>query len=94
MLWAALSQEANDVFKKYGDCKDNSSILSEMLSIAGLRAASWRDRSIPYTYEEVPTPADNHMILSYENKGKTYYLDATGVTSHWIHHLLSKEKKR
>ena len=81
-LGGFIPREANDVFKKkYGDCKDNSSILSEMLSIAGLKGSlTWiGTRSIPYTYKEVPTPAvDNHMILSYENKGKTYYLDATG----------------
>ena len=74
-LGGFIPREAYDVFKKkYGDCKDNSSILSEMLSIAGLKGSlTWiGTRSIPYTYKEVPTPAvDNHMILSYENKGKT-----------------------
>jgi transglutaminase-like putative cysteine protease len=81
-LGGFIPREANDVFKKkYGDCKDNSSILSEMLDIAGLSGQlTWiGTRSIPYTYEEVPTPAvDNHMILSYEDNGTTYYLDATG----------------
>tara|TARA_R110000787_G_scaffold70646_2_gene156998 strand:+ start:4657 stop:6564 length:1908 start_codon:yes stop_codon:yes gene_type:complete len=81
-LGGFIPREANDVFKKkYGDCKDNSSILYKMLEIAGLKGnLTWiGTRSIPYTYEEVPTPAvDNHMILSYEENGKTYYLDATG----------------
>lgn len=81
-LGGFIPREANDVFnKKYGDCKDNSSILYEMLKIAGIEGhLTWiGTRSIPYTYNEVPTPAvDNHMILSYENEGKTYYLDATG----------------
>ena len=81
-LGGFIPREANDVFqKKYGDCKDNSSILSEMLSIAGLEGnLTWiGTREIPYTYEDVPTPAvDNHMILSYEHNGETYYLDATG----------------
>ena len=52
-----------------------------MLEIAGLEGnLTWiGTRKIPYTYEEVPTPAvDNHMILSYEYNNKTYYLDATG----------------
>ncbi|NQX80788.1 MAG: DUF3857 domain-containing protein, partial [Flavobacteriaceae bacterium] len=75
-------RESNDVFrKKYGDCKDNSSVLFKMLEIAGLEGhLTWiGTRSIPYTYSEVPTPiVDNHMILSYENNGKTYFLDATG----------------
>lgn len=81
-LGGFIPREANDVFqKKYGDCKDNSSILYKMLEIAGLNGnLTWiGTRSIPYTYEEVPTPSvDNHMILSYEENGKTYYLDATG----------------
>ncbi len=81
-LGGFIPREANEVFqKKYGDCKDNSSILFKMLEIAGLQGnLTWiGTRKIPYTYEEVPTPAvDNHMILSYENKDNTYYLDATG----------------
>ncbi|MCG1034800.1 DUF3857 domain-containing protein [Polaribacter sargassicola] len=81
-LGGFIPRESNDVFrKKYGDCKDNSSILYKMLEIAGVKGhLTWiGTRSIPYTYEEVPTPVvDNHMILSYENNGKTYYLDATG----------------
>lgn len=81
-LGGFIPREANDVFKKkYGDCKDNSSILFKMLELAGLKGnLTWiGTRSIPYKYEEVPTPAvDNHMILSYEDNGKTYYLDATG----------------
>ena len=81
-LGGFIPRESNEVFrKKYGDCKDNSSILYRMLEIAGIKGnLTWiGTRSIPYTYKEVPTPiVDNHMILSYENNGKTYYLDATG----------------
>lgn len=81
-LGGFIPRESNDVFKKkYGDCKDNSSILYKMLEIAGIKGnLTWiGTRSIPYTYEEAPTPiVDNHMILSYENEGRTYYLDATG----------------
>lgn len=81
-LGGFIPRESNEVFrKKYGDCKDNSSILYRMLEIAGIKGnLTWiGTRSIPYTYKEVPTPfVDNHMILSYENDGKTYYLDATG----------------
>ncbi|QXP65271.1 transglutaminase domain-containing protein [Polaribacter sp. HaHaR_3_91] len=81
-LGGFIPRESNDVFrKKYGDCKDNSSILYRMLEIAGVKGnLTWiGTRSIPYTYKEVPTPVvDNHMILSYENNGETYYLDATG----------------
>ncbi len=81
-LGGFIPREANEVFKKkYGDCKDNSSILHEMLSIAGIEGRlTWiGTRSIPYTYRELPTPlVDNHMILAYQTKERTYYLDATG----------------
>ncbi len=82
-LGGFIPRESNEVFrKKYGDCKDNSSILYRMLEIAGVKGnLTWiGTRTIPYTYQEVPTPVvDNHMILSYEDKtGRTYYLDATG----------------
>ena len=81
-LGGFVPREANDVFgKKYGDCKDNSSVLYKMLEIAGLKGhLTWiGTRKIPYTYKELPTPiVDNHMILSYVDNGKTYFLDATG----------------
>lgn len=81
-LGGFIPRSGNTVFKKkYGDCKDNSSILLEMLDIAGIKGnLTWiGTRSIPYRYSEVPTPmADNHMILSYFSEGKTYFLDATG----------------
>lgn len=81
-LGGFIPREANDVYKKkYGDCKDNSSILFKMLEIAGLKGnLTWiGTRSIPYKYEEVPTPiVDNHMILSYIDGENIYYLDATG----------------
>src|SRR5690606_10059817 len=81
-LGGFIPREANEVFKKkYGDCKDNSSILHEMFEIAGIRGnLTWiGTRSIPYTYDEVPTPlVDNHMILSYANNDEIYFLDATG----------------
>jgi hypothetical protein len=81
-LGGFIPREADDVFrKKYGDCKDNSSILKEMLKIAGLKGhLTWiGTRDIPYEYSKIPTPAvDNHMILTYDYNGKTYFLDATG----------------
>lgn len=81
-LGGFIPREANAVYqKKYGDCKDNSSILFKMLSLAGLKGnLTWiGTRSIPYSYNEVPTPiVDNHMILSYKYNDKTYFLDATG----------------
>ena len=81
-LGGFVPREANEVFnKKYGDCKDNSSIMDEMMEIANIKGdLTWiGTREIPYSYTELPTPAvDNHMILSYTENGKTYFLDATG----------------
>lgn len=81
-LGGFVPREASDVFeKKYGDCKDNSNILFEMLKIAGIQGyLTWvGTRSIPYKYAEVPTPlSDNHMILTYINNADTLFLDATG----------------
>lgn len=81
-LGGFIPREANEVFnKKYGDCKDNSSILQVMLQIIGVKGyITWiGTNDIPYNYKEVPSPlADNHMILTYENEGNTYFLDATG----------------
>ncbi len=68
--------------RKYGDCKDMASIITEMLRIAGVKSyLTWiGSRSIPYTYADLPTPsADNHMIASYQKEdGSWLFLDATG----------------
>lgn len=81
-LGGFIPREANDVYKKkFGDCKDNSSILYEMLKVADIKGnLTWiGTRDIPYTYSELPTPAvDNHMILTYQYGKDTYFLDATG----------------
>ncbi|MCV6630983.1 MAG: DUF3857 and transglutaminase domain-containing protein [Flavobacteriaceae bacterium] len=81
-LGGFIPREANAVFeKKYGDCKDNSSIMQQMLQVAGLESyLTWiGTRSLPYSYEELPTPmVDNHMILAYKDGLDFYFLDATG----------------
>lgn len=81
-LGGFIPREASTVFnRKFGDCKDNSNLLYEMLHLAGIESSlTWiGTRSIPYSYSELPTPAvDNHMILAYQNEQETYYLDATG----------------
>lgn len=74
-------RSANTVFnRRYGDCKDMSNLLHNMLNIANIPSnIAWiGTKSIPYTHREVPTPmADNHMICTYKNGGKYYFLDAT-----------------
>lgn len=68
--------------RKYGDCKDMASIIHEMLRMAGVESyLTWiGSRDIPYTYQDVPTPAvDNHMIAAYRDKnGGWHFLDGTG----------------
>ncbi len=81
-LGGFVPREAADVCtKKYGDCKDMSSLIVEMLEKVNVPAhLTWigtRDR--PYTYHEVPTPiVDNHMIASTKINGEIIFLDATG----------------
>lgn len=67
--------------KRYGDCKDMASIITEMLSMAGIDAhLTWiGTRHIPYTYADCPAPlSDNHMIAAYKKDGTYYFLDAIG----------------
>lgn len=78
-----IPREAGLVYaRKFGDCKDMSSITNEMLRIAGIKSyLTWiGSRDIPYTYTDVPTPSvDNHMITAYQDKQKKWhFLDATG----------------
>ena len=81
-LGGFIPREANDIFeKKFGDCKDNSSIMKEMLKIAGIDShLTWiGTRDIPYSYSEISTPfVDNHMIITYIDGEDHYFLDATG----------------
>ena len=67
--------------RKFGDCKDMSSIMTEMAKYADVPNVNltWiGTRELPYSYEELPTPAvDNHMIATYERNGEFIFLDAT-----------------
>lgn len=77
-----IPREAADICsKRYGDCKDMSNILNQMLSFAGLNShLVWiGTRSRPYSYSDVPTPlVDNHMIAAIELNNEVIFLDATG----------------
>jgi len=67
--------------RKFGDCKDMASIITEMAkyaSIANVNLCWIGTRRIPYNYNQVATPAvDDHMIASIELNGKMIFLDAT-----------------
>jgi len=69
--------------KRYGDCKDMTSIITEMMKYAGIEAnITWiGSDDLPYDYTEIATPiVDNHMIASYRNKeNKIVILDAVGT---------------
>lgn len=72
---------SNTVFtRRYGDCKDMSNLIHNMLGLANIPSnLAWiGTTAIPYSHNEVPTPmADNHMICTYVNNDKYYFLDAT-----------------
>ena len=74
-------RSANTVFtRRYGDCKDMSNLLHNMLDMANIPShLTWIGTTrIPYSYEEVPTPmSSNHMICTYKSDGNYYFLDAT-----------------
>ena len=78
-------RQASEVYeKRYGDCKDMSSIMTQMLRLAGLNAYyTWiGTREIPYRYSEVPLPiVDNHMISTLHLNDNWYFLDATNSYS-------------
>ncbi|MDX1651880.1 MAG: transglutaminase-like domain-containing protein [Brumimicrobium sp.] len=68
--------------RRYGDCKDMATLIVNMLDMIDIKSHQvWiGTRDIPYTYEEMPTPAvDNHMIAAYWDKETNEYifLDAT-----------------
>lgn len=76
-----IPRQAADVcLKKYGDCKDMSSLLTALMQIAGLDAHfTWiGTRDIPYEYSEVPLPiVDNHMISAVKLNNEWIFLDGT-----------------
>lgn len=76
-----VPREAEAIYtKRYGDCKDMSSIQFALLRASNIPAhLTWiGTRSIPYTYSEVPLKnTDNHMIAAYKNGNEWIFLDAT-----------------
>ncbi len=66
--------------KRYGDCKDMSSVMYGMLKSVGVPSyLTWvGSRDLPYKYSDFPSNfCDNHMILTYKNNDSIYFLDAT-----------------
>lgn len=66
--------------RRFGDCKDMSSILTLMLRTAGVPAwYTWiGTRALPYTFTETPLPlVDNHMICTVRLNDQYVFLDGT-----------------
>ncbi len=68
--------------KRYGDCKDMSSVIVKLLNLAGIEGNyTWvGTRDLPYKYSDhAGVFVDNHMIATYRDKeaDKIYFLDAT-----------------
>lgn len=69
--------------RRFGDCKDMASILTEMLKAVGIPAYfTWiGTRDLPYKFSEVPLPlVSNHMICTIKLGDKFVFLDATDPT--------------
>lgn len=66
--------------RRYGDCKDKSSLLTAMIRATGEKAslASVGTRELPYKCSEFPTIAcANHMVAVWWNNDKPMILDGT-----------------
>ena len=66
--------------RRFGDCKDMTSILTSMLRHAKVPAYfTWiGTREIPYDYTDVPLPiVDNHMICTIKSGEDFIFLDGT-----------------
>jgi hypothetical protein len=76
-----IPRDANLVCsRRFGDCKDMSSILTVMLNAAGVPAwYTWiGTRELPYKYSETPTPiVDDHMICTIRLGDRIIFLDGT-----------------
>jgi transglutaminase-like putative cysteine protease len=83
-LGGFVPREADLVYqRKFGDCKDMTSMQVAMLRAAGLQATyAWiGTRDKPYMVNEVPLPLIfNHMICAWNDHGKWVLLDGTHPT--------------
>jgi len=76
-----IPREANLVCtRRFGDCKDMSSILTSMMKAVGINAYyTWiGTRHLPYLFTKLPLPmVSNHMICTIQLNGKYIFLDGT-----------------
>lgn len=81
-LGGFVPREAESVYeKKFGDCKDMTSLLVAMYRSVGLKAYfSWiGTREKPYTFSDIPLPLlFNHVICAWQNNnGQWVFIDGT-----------------
>lgn len=80
-LEGVVPREAALVCKrKFGDCKDMSSVTMAMCRKVGIKAyfAIIGSNSIPYRYENTPLPnMNNHMICALDIDGQWIFVDGT-----------------
>ncbi len=77
-----IPRDPNTIYQqKFGDCKDMSCMIVNMLDHAGVESHfTWiGTRDIAIDYEDFPAPfIDNHMIATYVTpEGEHWFLDAT-----------------
>lgn len=79
-----IPRDANLVCKRrFGDCKDMSSILTTMMKAAGIPAYyKWiGTRNLPYAFSDLPLPlVSNHMICTIRVDDQYIFLDGTDPT--------------
>lgn len=69
--------------RRFGDCKDMASILTQMMKAAGVTSYfTWiGTRDLPYAFTQTPLPmVSNHMICTINLDGKYLFLDGTDPT--------------
>jgi len=69
--------------RRYGDCKDMASILTQMMNTAGVEAHfTWiGTRDLPYKFSDLALPlVSNHMICTIKLNGQYIFLDGTDPT--------------
>jgi len=84
---------------RYGDCKDMSALLVEMLRHAGIEESymAWvGTRDVPYKMGEFPSPISCNHVICVVSRGENsyYYLDATSSETGYIlppHNLQQKD---
>jgi hypothetical protein len=72
--------------KRYGDCKDKTSLLNAMIRSQGINVGfAWLgSRDIPYKYTDIPSAiVDNHMVaVWWDENNKPVILDGTTENHH------------